>query len=322
MIKPVKNFFRVDPRNYPRRRSASTHKSFTLIEILTVVGILLVLTAIAVPAYHYFQAESELSNTTEEVITILRLAQNKTLASEGASQWGVFFNNSASPHQFVLFKGANYLSRDPAFDEAHRLPTSVEIYEINLGGGNEIIFKRLIGETAQTGNIVLRLKTDSKTKTVYIEQSGKVGLVFPVIPSDQNRVKDSRHLHFYYNRLIDTNIEKITLTFEGGATEEIQISANLKEGQIFWEGEVGEAGATQKLKIHTHRLNDPITWRGATISYTQFSIHRDRRYNNKTLIITISGDTSGSLVGYSADGLTTTSASIYITPSVSNLNWQ
>lgn len=296
------------PRNIPRQFSG-----FTLIEVLTVVGILVVLTAMAVPAYHYFQAESELLNTTEEVITILRLAQNKTLASEGASQWGVFFDKSASPHQFVLFKGISYPSLDPVFDEVHGLPASVEIYEISLvGGGEKIIFNRLTGETAQTGDIVLQLKTDpAKTKTVYIEQSGKVGLVSPIAPSDENRVKDSRHLHFDYNRPIDINTEKITLTFEGGATKEIQISANLEEGQIFWEGEVEVAGATQKLKIHTHRLNDPI-------SYTQFCVHRDRRYNNKTLIITISGDSSGSSVAYTADGLITASASIY----VSNLNWQ
>jgi len=290
-------------------------KGFTLIEVLTVVGILVVLTAMAVPAYHYFQAESELSNTTEEIITILRLAQNKTLASEGASQWGVFFDNSASPHQFVLFKGASYPSLDPAFDEVHSLPTSVEIYGINLGGGggDEIIFNRLTGGTDQTGNIVLRLKTDSKTKTVYVEQSGMVGLVSPIIPSDAARIKDSRHVHFNYNQNTQDAVT-LHLVFPDYSSDNYDISfqdyLNADKTEFSWEGivSVGPDGSKteQRLKIHTH---------GLTFMATQFSIHRplssDQSYNDKALSIYLDDQ---ELIKYAADakGTTTKGLSTWI----------
>jgi len=76
-----------------------------------------------------------------------------------------------------------------------------------------------------------------------------------------------------------------------------------------WEGEFNVGGQIQKLKINIHRLNQPDS---------QFSIHRDRRYNSRALKIKLSGDGSGNFIEYSADGLNTISASIY----ASNIEWQ
>lgn len=289
--------------------SISNSKGFTLVELLVIVGILVILVTIALPTLRYFQKESDLANLAEEIINMLRLAQNKTLASEGASQWGVYFNNTTSPHQSTLFKGKDYVSREVSFDEIQTIPISIEISEINLAGGNEVVFDRVTGTTSQTGNISLRLKTDlTKTKTIYIENSGQVGETLPSVPPN-GRVKDSRHIHFDYSRAIETTTEKLILTFEGNIIKEIIITDNLKDGQIYWEGEVEVGGEIQKLKIQTHRLNNPDS---------QFSILRDRRYNNKASTLAISGDTSGNLIEYSADGLVTTSSSIY----VGDLQWQ
>lgn len=275
-------------------------KSFTLIEALVTVGILTILASLIIPVFYFFQKESDLNNSVQEIINMLRLAQNKTLASEGASQWGIYFFSN----QYVLFKGNNFASREISFDEISRLPESVEIYLTDLNGGSsEAVFDRILGTTNQFGMVDLRLKNDAaKTAAVYIENSGRIGLAALPPPSDENRIKDSRHVHLDYSRTIATSSENLILNFEGGAKETIIIADNMKDGQIFWEGE---------LKIHTYRLNDPILG-------TQFSIHRDRRYNNKALQIEVSGDSSGYLVGYSADGLTTLKTSIY----AANLQWQ
>jgi type II secretory pathway pseudopilin PulG len=279
-------------------------KSFTLVELLVIIGILIVLTAIAVPFLRYFQKESDLNNSAEEIINILRVAQNKTLASETAATYGVYFDISSTPHQYILFKGTSFSLRDDSFDEIHKLPKSIEIYEINLNGGNEVVFERVTGESWQSGNVSLRLTTDfTKTKTIYIENSGKAGLTPPSVPTGE-RIKDSRHVHFDYSRVIDTATEKLTLTFDTAFIEEIIISDYLKDGQIYWEGEVDVDGEIQKIKIHTHRLNSPDT---------RFSIHRDRRYNTKPLKIEISGDSSGALIEYSSDGLSTIKSSIFAT---------
>ncbi len=289
---------------------------FTLVELIVIVGTMLVLLALAVPSYRLFEREADLSNTLEEIVNKLRTAQNKTSASEGASKWGVYF--ATSTNQYVLFKGNNYASRTSSFDEVHKIKQTIEIFNVSLAGGNEVVFDRITGKTAQTGQISLRLKSDpSKTKTIYVENSGQVGLTATSTPSDANRKKDSRHIHFDYSRQISTSTEILNLTFIYDSTttiKDIVIAENLKNNQIYWEGEVNVGGNIQKLKIHTHKLNDPILG-------SQFSIHRDRRYNNKALTVEINGTPDpdiGTLISYTASGESSTGTSTY----VSNLQIQ
>ena len=286
------------------------NSGISFIEMIMVVAILVILISIAAPVFIFFQRGLEFNNNIEETINVLKIARNKTLASEGASQYGVYFDNTSSSHQYILFKGESFALRDNSFDEINNLSDDIEIYDINLNGGNEIVFDRVTGNTSQPGDISLRLKKDiTKTKTIYIEGSGYVKLTAPVIPSDANRIKDSRHVHFDYNTVIDTASETLTLSFEGGISKTIIIADNMKNTQIYWEGEVDVIGEIQKIKIHTHDLNNPNTL---------FCVHRDIMYNNKSLTITISGDGSGTLIEYSADGSIVASTSIYVT----NLNLQ
>lgn len=286
-------------------------KSFTLVEVLVVLGILLILIGLTVPAFRFFSSGESLKNSAGEVIGVLRAAQGKTLASEGANQWGVYF--STSTNQYVLFRGSSYASRNASLDEPHNLASEVEIYQADLGGGIEVVFDRVTGKTNFPGNLSLRLKKDAlKTETVYVEGSGRVGSVDPLAKSDANRLKDSRHVHFDYSRLIATSSETISLIFifdSQTATTTVGIANNLKNGQIFWEGEIDVVGQAQKIKIQTHRLNNPDT---------QFSINRDLRYNTRALSVEISGDSSGDLVRYDADSQTIQGTSIY----AANLSWQ
>lgn len=279
-------------------------KGFTLIELLVIIGILIILTAISVPNFRSFQKESDLNNGAEEIINTLRFAQNKTLASEGASQWGVYFDNTTSPHQYILFKwnGVDYDTRDTNFDEIHKLPSSAEFYEINLiGGGREVVFERISGETSQSGNVKIRLISDaSKTKTIYIESSGQAGLTSLLTPSDTDRIKDSRHVHFDYNTNAQDAIT-LKLIFPDYPADNYDIPfqnyLNVDKTEFDWEGTVlvGPAGSKtkQRLRIHTHSL---------IITAAQFCIHRplspDQSYNDKALNILVDGE---ELIRYAAD---------------------
>lgn len=293
-----------------------TKKGFSLIEILVILAILAILSALSVAFFISLQKGGQLNNVSEEIINGLKIAQSKTLASQTSptldgSQYGIYFNTAASPHQYILFKGSSYSSKDNTFnDEAHSIPNITEFYQIDVGGGNEIVFDRLTGSTENSGNISLRLKDDnSQTKTIYIANSGIISFNAISVPSDSARLKDSRHAHFDYSRTIAIDTEKIILTFDNSVIKEIPINQNLVGGQFYWEGKVNVNGSDQTIKIHSHRLNS---------TDTQFSVHRDLRFNNKTLKITISGDITGSLAEYSADGLTTNFDSIY----VNNFVWQ
>ena len=215
-------------------------KGFTIIELLTIIAIFFVLAVSAVPALRNFQLKSDLENSAEEMINVIRLAQQKTISSEEASSWGVYFSTATSPHQYTLFKGEDYASRDVSADEVHKISSDVLISAIELDGGSEIVFNRISGTSRQQGAISLVLEKDaSQIKAVYVDGSGQVAGTAIVAPSDLNRVKDSRHVHLDYSRFISTATESIILTFSYDVfiqTEIISIADNMAAGRLTTEG--------------------------------------------------------------------------------------
>jgi len=304
--------------------SNSQSKGFTILELLIATAILVVVGTISIPSITYLTRTPQLDGAFGEVISKIRLAQNKTLSSEGNSQYGVYFNTTPSPHQYVLFKGSSWATRIIASDQTYSVPGIVEFSAVNTGGGgNQIVFDRLTGSTTNSGDVSLRLKSDSaETRTFYIDNSGVIGLTALSVPND-TRVKDSRHIDFNYSRTIDTALESIILIFNSVVVETIPINTHLVNGQIYWEGTVVAGGSNQKVTLHTITLNDPS-------AHTQFSVFRDRRFNDKSLEVKISADITGSLLKYSADGLTVngltssdcSSGALGISIFTSNCLWQ
>jgi Tfp pilus assembly protein FimT len=65
--------------------------SLTLIEALLIIGILFILFFVALPNFRFFQKESDLNDSVEEIINTLRLAQNKALAFRRSQSMGSLF---------------------------------------------------------------------------------------------------------------------------------------------------------------------------------------------------------------------------------------
>lgn len=294
-------------------------KGFTLLETLLVIALMIILAALALPAFFNFQKNAELQNFTAEVLSDLRLSHGRALSSEENSRWGIYFDTASSPNQYIIFKGESFALRDIDFDEIHHLSKNLEFSDITLAD-NQVVFNTINGLGNNSGLIKLSLVDNPlKYQTIYLASSGLAGLNNE-IPSDDDRLKDSRHIHFFYNRAIDTLTEDIIITFpdNGPIIETIPIVDCLSGSAFDWSGEIEVAGETQVIKIHTHYLNDPIIG-----SATLFCVHRDGRYNNKAMRIDISGDPSypglsPTLIEYSVDGSTTLGNSVF----VNNLLWQ
>lgn len=277
---------------------------FTLIELVVVIALVVLLGGLALPALRVVQKNSELDSTAESLVSVLRLAQNRTLASEGSSQYGVFFDTIASPNQYILFRGVTYATRDVAFDELYILPKSLEISVIAMPE-NEVVFTRVTGVVLNSGLVTLRLlSSPEKTESVYVSGTGAIQKTSAFVASDENRQKDSRHVHVdYAGRVIATGTESMRLVF-ASTTYQIVLASNMRDGQIFWEDNVVVDGEPQTILIQTHRLNDPMLG-------TQFSIVRDKSKNTKAVTIEISGDSTGNLIRYDVAGATTQGTSLY-----------
>jgi|GEM_PF-406107 len=303
-------------------------KGFTLIELVIVIAIFAVIAAVSIPQFDILKKKTELNSAVQEFASVVRLAQIKTLSDESTVQYGVYINNSGT-HSYTLYQGSSYAGRDQSKDKVYYLPSSVEFYSVDLALSSgqpksEITFNRVSGTSQESGSVsfwgVSILPSGSEgsegseqlsseemrtaSKTVYISFSGSVGFDPPVVFSDDPRVKDWRHIHVSYSRTIDTANENIVLNFNNGAeTETIPIKDNLSGGLFYWKGTVNVAGSDQVITVLTHLLNDPA-------SGTVFSVHRDARYNNTILKVSLSDD-AGYFLGYSADGQSITHTSVY-----------
>lgn len=102
-------------------RTIKKRNSFTLVELAVAVAISLILLCLSFPALRMFKTGLDLSTSAEEIVSALRMAREKTLASENYSSWGVYFSTSSIPHQYALFKGADYSVRDISFDKIYQV---------------------------------------------------------------------------------------------------------------------------------------------------------------------------------------------------------
>lgn len=263
-----------------------SEKGFTLLEMIIVVGILAILLTLSFAAIQLFTGQVNLDTSSQQVLSTLQLARNRTLASTGEMQHGVHFETS----KYVLFEGSTYDSMDPDNQEFNL--SSVEIYEINITGGDDVVYDRIRGTTSNNGNVKIRLTADNtKTETILVNSSGSVSLLETVSPTD-TRVVDTRHLHFDLGWSIQGTT---TLTFDfpnDAHTENIPMAGFFNAGQteFDWEGTITVGGDDQIMRVHTHLLN---------ATDTTLSIHRDRQKNDKAVDISID---SNDIVSFTAIG--------------------
>lgn len=278
-------------------------KGYTLIELLIAIAVLTVILVISAAAFYNLTKKSDLDISRDNIISTLNAARNKTTASEGPAQYGVYFDTTSSPDKYIL--------RNASFEEIHDLPSTIEISNISFnGGGNEVIFKLLNGNTDNYGSITIKHLTTNETRTIYIYSSGEISTQPESAPEPGARITDSRHVHFDYDREIVTATEIITLTFaDPTTTVNIPMDDYTTSVSFDWEDDIDVGGDIEHIRIHTHRLND------ITLG-TQFCIHRDRRFNNKALTIDIddtpSDPDTGTLISYTADGQESRGTSTYL----------
>jgi prepilin-type N-terminal cleavage/methylation domain-containing protein len=145
-------------------------RGFTLIEVLITIGIFIILTSIVMSTFFLYRKNQSLSLDTQTVATILRQARSQTLSYKNSSVYGVHFNTT----DVVLFAGSSYDPSSPT-NESYLLNYSDTIVTVTLtGGGSDVIFQRLTGETSQDGSIVISAPGLSQTKTVTIYKTGLV----------------------------------------------------------------------------------------------------------------------------------------------------
>ena len=163
-----------------QRQSASI-KAFTLIELIISMGILAILAGVGFINLANYKQQQDLNSAAQEIVEVLRNAQNRSLSQEATSttgtggSWGVYFNNpTGSGNDFYeLFQGANYSNGTVVLRS--NLPSNVQFDIPASGSSSTVIFSPITGlpNAALTIKISLISKPTSSS-TITINTNGKI----------------------------------------------------------------------------------------------------------------------------------------------------
>ncbi len=142
----------------------------TLTELLIVLGIMALLVTIFMGTFISFRRSQALVMDTDTVVSLLRQARNQTLSSKNSLSYGVHF----TAPKVTIFTGPTYDVNAPD-NQDFVLSSGDTVLTISLnGGGSDVVFTRLTGETSQNGTVVISSTGISRTKTVTIYKTGLV----------------------------------------------------------------------------------------------------------------------------------------------------
>jgi len=146
-------------------------KGFTLIELILILAILAIVSVLSIPFIQSFQTTSDLYTYTDSLNQTLRQAQRQAIAGKNNSAWGVYFDTGSN--QFVLFKGDNYTSRDPEYDQVTDYPAA---FAVSTDFGDEIYFSIYSGNPSTVGSTTIFSVNTDDSKNIIITSSGVIQL--------------------------------------------------------------------------------------------------------------------------------------------------
>jgi len=127
----------------------SKNKGLGLLETLFAIGIITLLLAFGFGPFDAIKERQMLNKAVEEIESLLQEAKTNTIASTGGVRYGVHFETSS----VTLFSGSVY-SPSASDNKTLIINNSVYISNISLsGGGSEIVFNRITGDTDNNGTI-------------------------------------------------------------------------------------------------------------------------------------------------------------------------
>ncbi len=156
----------------PQTYTPLSHRAgFTIVELLMGMVILVLVSGIVWVSFRGYNRRQVLEGAAQTVVAMLNDARARTVNGRGAEQHGVHIEDTS----VVLFVGASY-SPSSATNETVLLDTQTIVADISLsGGGSEVIFEKLTGETAHNGTLTIELVSDpTQQRTVTIQNTGLI----------------------------------------------------------------------------------------------------------------------------------------------------
>ena len=146
-------------------------RGFTLLELVVGIAILFILLLVGVWHWGSISREQALSKDRLTLMSLFEEARSLAVSSKSNSAYGINFSSTTA----IVFQGNPYNGSNTVLN-TYGLNNLVQISAVNLsGGGFNVYFERLTGNTGQSGSIKLSLINDANSSsTITILGSGIV----------------------------------------------------------------------------------------------------------------------------------------------------
>ena len=130
-------------------------KGFTLLEILLVMGILVIISAMSFSTYTSYRVNVEADEEMNKIRSILHDARGRAIAFEQNSQWGVRFSNPvATDPIYELFQGSSYPG---IIKETVYLSSRFMFIAPAVGMVQDVIFQKRSGKSTNASTITISI---------------------------------------------------------------------------------------------------------------------------------------------------------------------
>ncbi len=130
-------------------------------EVLTVIAILMTILGISIGSFVALNQRSATNASVDAIKAAVIQARTKTLSGDSGTHWGVHFETL----EVTVFAGSTY-NQNTSTNIRYPLNRGTSIVNKNIaGGGANIIFNRLTGETSNAGTSNLGIRDNYSLST-------------------------------------------------------------------------------------------------------------------------------------------------------------
>jgi prepilin-type N-terminal cleavage/methylation domain-containing protein len=149
---------------------------FTLVEILLVIAIVSIVSAVTIGTYRGLIKKTEVDLTANNIIFDLKRAKANSLGGVDNRSWGVHFvNSSTSSDYYEIFSTpTNFANPSVTIEDASFLPDTVYFTDpSDIAGSKDIIFEKIRGTLSVDGAIGLS-SVDNFSRSITVNQIGNI----------------------------------------------------------------------------------------------------------------------------------------------------
>ena len=151
------------------------NRGFSLLELLIVMSVIVVLTAVGVGFYMNYGKTVDINSIVQVMASNLKETQSRSMINEGNFKWGMHFVNvSGGSNYYEIFSTpTDYTNAGKVILSTNYLSSGVTFSDPASGLSKNIIFNKISGGTSPDS---VSLVAGTITKTINVSSIGSISI--------------------------------------------------------------------------------------------------------------------------------------------------